>query len=225
MSNRIEFKNENIDKIIKKNLTYLDLNALTNLKNNILETNNIRGNIIETGCALGGSSICIALYKNKDKEFNIYDVFGMIPPPTNKDNNDVHKRFDTIKNGKSKGINNDEYYGYKKNLLEEVMNNFNDFDIDIKKNNINFIKGLYKDTLFISEDVSFAHIDCDFYDPVMNSLEQIVPKLNINGIITIDDYYSWSGCKKAVDDYFKNIKTYFIFKKVAGRLNIKRISK
>ena len=83
-----------------------------------------------------------------------------------------------------------------------------------------FIKGLYKDTLFITRPVSFAHIDCDFYDPVMNSLNQIVPNLCINGILVIDDYYCWSGAKKAVDDYFQVIKSKYKFNKVAGRLKI-----
>jgi asparagine synthase (glutamine-hydrolysing) len=210
--------------IIQKKLTFLKIDALTNLKNNILETNNIEGNIIETGCALGGSAICIALYKNKDKKFNIYDVFDMIPPPTNNDDTDIHKRYNIIKSGKATGIGGDVYYGYKKDLLNEVINNFNDFNIDPNESNINFIKGLYKDTLLITEPVSFAHIDCDFYDPVMNSLNQIVPYLSINGIITIDDYYCWSGCRKAVDEYFKNIKKHFSFNKVANKLNIKRIS-
>lgn len=214
-----------MEKIIKKKLTFLGIDALTNLKNNILKTNNIEGNIIETGCALGGSAICIALYKNKDKKFNIYDVFDMIPPPTSKDDSDVHDRYKIIKSGKSTGFDGNIYYGYKKDLLKEVINNFNDFNIDPNENNINFIKGLYKDTLLITEPVSFAHIDCDFYDPVMNSLNQIVPNLSINGIITIDDYYCWSGSRKAVDEYFKNIKKHFSFNKVAERLNIKRISK
>jgi hypothetical protein len=213
-----------MEKIIQKKLTFLGLDALTNLKNNILKTNNIEGNIIETGCALGGSAICIALFKNKDKKFNIYDVFDMIPPPTDKDDINIHKRYNIIKDGKAKGLGSNVYYGYKKDLLKEVINNFNDFNIDPNESNINFIKGLYKDTLLITDPVSFAHIDCDFYDPVMNSLNQIVPNLSINGIITIDDYYYWSGSRKAVDEYFKNIKKHFTFKKVAERLNIERIS-
>jgi hypothetical protein len=213
-----------MEKIIKKKLTFLKIDALTNLKNNILETNNIEGNIIETGCALGGSAICIALFKNKDKKFNIYDVFDIIPEPTDKDDYNTHKRYNIIKDGNAKGIGDDVYYGYKNDLLKDVINNFKDFNIDPNENNINFIKGLYKDTLLINEPVSFAHIDCDFYDPVMNSLNQIVPYLSINGIITIDDYYCWSGCKKAVNEYFKNIKKHFCFKTVANKLNIKRIS-
>ena len=37
------------------------------LKNNVLKTNNIEGDIIETGCGLGGSAICIAFYKKESK--------------------------------------------------------------------------------------------------------------------------------------------------------------
>jgi len=213
-----------IDKIIKDKISFLKKDALTNLKSNVLKINNIEGDIIETGCALGGSSICIAFYKNKNKNFNIYDVFGMIPEPTDKDDKDVHDRYSVIKSGKSKGIKGDIYYGYRDNLLEEVKNNFKIYNINPETNNINFIKGLYKDTLFITRPVAFANIDCDYYDPVMNSLNQIVPKLSINGILTIDDYYCWSGSRKAVDEYFKKIKKNYKFEKVARRLNIIRIS-
>lgn len=215
-----------MEEIINKRLTFLSLDALTNLKNNIEKTKDVEGNIIETGCALGGSAICMALYKKKDKEFNIYDVFGMIPPPTVKDDTDVRHRYNIIRTGRSKGIGNDVYYGYHENLLEEVINNFNDFNIEPQKNNIKFIKGLYRETLLVNQPVSFAHIDCDFYDPVMNSLEQIIPNLSVGGIITIDDYYCWSGARKATDEYFKFLnKKDFKFETVAGKLNIERLSK
>jgi len=221
---KLAVSNDIIENIIKDRLSYLRKEALINLKNNVLKTNNIEGDIIETGCGLGGSAICIAFYKKESKNFNIYDIFDMIPEPTDKDGADVHDRYRIIKEGKSKGIEGDIYYGYKDNLFEEVKKNFNSYYIKPENNNINFIKGLYKDTLFITRPVSFAHIDCDFYDPVMNSLNQIVPNLCINGILVIDDYYCWSGAKKAVDDYFQVIKSKYKFNKVAGRLNIIKIS-
>ncbi len=207
-----------IDEIIKHKLTYLERDALLNIRDNLIKTSSIEGDIIEAGCALGGSSICIGYYKEKTKIFNVYDVFGQIPPPSARDESDVHDRYKVILSKKSKGIDGELYYGYRKNLLEEVKTNFKNLDVSTKT--INFIKGLYEDTLKINKPVSYAHIDCDWYDSVMTCLTQIIPNLSPGGIITLDDYYSWSGCRKATDDYFKNIKHNYIFEKKANRLNI-----
>ena len=211
---------KNIKKIKDKNLTYLSILELFNLKDNILKTTNIEGDIVETGCGLGGSSICMSLFKNPNKKLSIYDVFGTIPEPSEKDGKDVHKRYLEIKKGNAKGINGDIYYGYKENLLDEIKNSFKSFDIDINKSNINFIKGLYQDTLKIDSKISFAHIDCDWYESVYTSLKEIVPNLSKGGIITLDDYYAWSGCKLATYNYIKDKKKYFKFEKKNNKLNI-----
>ena len=50
----------------------------------------------------------------------VYDVFGMIPPPGERDGADVHQRYATIAAGASKGIGGETYYGYRDDLLAEV---------------------------------------------------------------------------------------------------------
>ena len=57
-----------IKKIIDLRLTYLPRNALNLLAKSTkdIENNNISGNIIETGCALGGSSILMGKLKKKE---------------------------------------------------------------------------------------------------------------------------------------------------------------
>ena len=202
-----------------KDFTYLSYKALANLRDNVLKTEKLNGIIIETGCAKGGSSICIAYFKNKNKRFQIYDTFSLIPPPSENDEKDCHDRFQFIRSGKE----NKNYYGYQTNLIETVKNTFDKFNLNIKENNIELIKGLYEDTLKINEPVSFAHIDCDWYDSVMTSLKEIEPNLIKGGIITLDDYYCWSGCRKATDEYFKNIKDNYLFQKKAGKINIVKL--
>jgi asparagine synthase (glutamine-hydrolysing) len=155
-----------VDVVKKANLSYLSENALINLYKQIKKVNKLQGIIIEAGCALGGSGIVIAKAKQSKKKFYIYDIFGMIPSPSENDGPDVLDRYSTIKSGQSEGINNDEYYGYKKDLLNEVKNNFTKCGIKLD-HTITFVKGLYQDTLKINEPVSFAHIDCDWYESVI----------------------------------------------------------
>lgn len=204
-----------------KSLTYLEEHALRDLMEAAAATDELDGCIIETGCALGGSGICIAHEKRKDKPLFIYDVFGMIPAPGEKDGEDVLERYQEIRQGKSFGIGGDLYYGYQDNLLEKVKNSFCSVLglEDLRDANIEFIKGLFEDTLICRQPVAMAHIDCDWYDSVMVCLERIAPMLVSGGILVIDDYDHWSGCKRAVDAYFQDKKEQFLFEK-KSRLHI-----
>ncbi|MFC3197188.1 TylF/MycF/NovP-related O-methyltransferase [Parapedobacter deserti] len=196
--------------VMANRLTYLGSKDLLNLyaAAKAVEQAHIEGLFIETGCALGGSSIAIGKAKEKHRQFRIYDAFGMIPPPSEKDEGDVHARYEEIKSGKARGLGNNQYYGYTNNLLDVVTANLTAFGLPPGENNISLIKGYFEDTLYITEPVAFAHIDCDWYASVMSCLVQIEPNLSIGGKIVLDDYYQWSGCRKAVDEYFSDKSGY-----------------
>jgi len=216
---------EIISRVSKQGLSYLDEASLSELSAAIIEIEKqqIPGIIVEAGCALGGSGIVIAATKSKERRFSVFDVFGMIPPPSRFDGSDVLERYQIIRSGRSKGINGEMYYGYQDDLYEKVNKNFKDFGLDIIKHNIQFVRGLYEHTLQINSSVAFAHIDCDWYQSVMVCLTRIEPFLVKNGVLVIDDYYAWSGCRSAVDEYFFDKKERFLFEK-KNRLHIKRIT-
>ena len=198
-------------KVSQQKLTYLSHKALLLLGNTLkkIEKNNISGSIIETGCALGGSAILIGKLKNKTRQFYVYDSFEMMPEPSENDGKDVHNRFNIIKKGTSKGINGNKYYGYEIDLYNKVINSFKSFGVDLT--NVQLIKGYYENTLKIKDQVALAHIDCDWYDSVLVSLQRIEPFLVLGGVLIIDDYYCYSGCKKAVDNYFDDKKDNYNF--------------
>jgi asparagine synthase (glutamine-hydrolysing) len=201
-----------IDKIQEDKLTYLERDALCDLAEVVrdIEDNHLGGMIVEAGCALGGSSLLLAKAKGKERPLFVYDAFDMIPPPSKRDGKDVKDRYEEIKSGKSRGINGDRYYGYEQDLYTKVFQTFNQYGLDVNENNIRLIKGLFQETLHINAPVTLAHIDCDWYESVLTCLERIEPHLVSGGIMIIDDYHAWSGCKEAVKDYFshKNIDNY-----------------
>lgn len=211
---------EIIEQVREKHLTYLAQEALSELLQVAIanENKNVEGIIIEAGCALGGSAIALAAAKNKNRELWVYDVFGMIPPPSEKDGEDVHNRYEEIKSGQSTGIAGKTYYGYEENLYEKVRQELINFGFEPQENNIHLVKGLFQDTLVVDSPVSLAHIDCDWYDSVSTCLSRIEPHLIKGGVLVIDDYYAWSGCKTAVDDYFKDKQEYEFIQK--ARLHI-----
>ena len=49
-------------------------------------------------------------------------------------------------------------------------------------------------------------MDTDFYESTKIELETLYPRLSKGGILIIDDYGHFKGCRKAVDEYFDNSK-------------------
>lgn len=216
---------ELISCIRSKNLTYLSDKKLVSIASTCrsIEDSNLPGVFLEAGCALGGSAILIASKKSHQRPLRIYDVFGMIPPPTEEDTEDVHTRYKTIVEGKSKGINGNKYYGYEDNLYEIVKSNLNVFGIECEDQSVFLIKGLVQDTMKVDQSVAFAHIDVDWYEPVMTCLKRIFPKLIIGGSIILDDYNDWGGCRKATDEYLREVTGQFVLDDSAGSMKIVRV--
>lgn len=214
-----------IIRIQSDNLTYLSERKLRSLSETCraIETEGLPGIFIEAGCALGGSTILIASAKPAWRPFRVYDVFGMIPPPTREDTQDVHDRYRTIVEGKSTGIGGDKYYGYEKNLYEIVQSNLKSFDIDCEAGNISLIQGLLQETMNIDQPVAFAHVDVDWYDPVKACLERVFPNLVAGGSLILDDYGDWGGCRKATDEYLRSVTGQFRLDDAAGSMKITKL--
>lgn len=212
-----------IRQVLQERLTYLDARALADLHIATLavKEHNLPGLLIETGCALGGSALVMASAKDVDRPFFIYDVFDMIPSPSARDGEDVYARYSTIAAGQAKGIGGDLYYGYQKSLQEQVQQTFERYKLPVDANNIHLIKGLYEDVLNPQQPIALAHIDCDWYESVMVCLQRIEPHLVPGGKLIIDDYWHWSGCRTAVDEYFANKRHLYTFTSHA-RLHITR---
>jgi hypothetical protein len=190
-----------IEEIRRARLTYCGPPKLENLSNAVerIIRDGVRGNFIEAGVALGGSAILLGSLKPPNTSLHLYDVFGMIPPPGDQDGEDAHHRYDVIKSGASSGLGPDRYYGYVDSLQEKVLLNLGRWGLSCHRDFIEFHAGLFQDTLFPSGPIAFAHIDCDWYESVNVCIARILPHLAHGGIMVFDDYHSYSGCKKAVD--------------------------
>lgn len=195
---------QTIRDVKREKLTYLSFHELLNLTGiaQSIQKQNTPGVFIEAGCALGGSAITLAASKPHDRPFYIYDTFEMIPPPTDADGEDAKRRYQIITSHQSTGIDKSTYYGYVQNLFDVVHDSFTRLGYPPETNSIHLIRGLFENTLTVQEPVALAHLDCDWYDSVMVCLQRIEPNLAIGGTLIIDDYFHWSGSKKAVDEYF-----------------------
>jgi asparagine synthase (glutamine-hydrolysing) len=217
---------ELLRRIRAQNLTYLSEEKLASLVACCREADasGLEGMLLEAGCALGGSAILMAAVKSPQRPLGVYDVFGMIPAPSKEDSPDVHDRYRTIVEGKSEGLGGELYYGYRENLYDVVAANFQRFGIDRDKQSVSLVKGLVQDTLYPEGPVVLAHIDVDWYEPVMVCLQRIFPRLVQGGSIVIDDYHDWGGCRKATDEYLRAVVGQFRLDDSAGSLKVTRTS-
>ena len=201
-------------------LTFADLLDLAEAARTT-EAAGVPGAFVEAGCALGGSGVILASVKTRLRPMFMFDTFGMIPPPSERDGVDVHARYSEIEAGRSKGIDGETYYGYRQNLMDEVANTLTALGHPPAGDNIQLVRGLFEHTLHLEGPVALAHLDCDWHDSVRVCLERIVPRLSPGGRLVIDDYDAWSGCRTAVDAYFADKRQDFEFS-VRRRLHIIR---
>jgi Macrocin-O-methyltransferase (TylF) len=195
---------QTITRVREEHLTYLKPDNLRDLARAVadLEGDELPGVLVEAGTALGGSAIVIAAAKAPARPLKVYDVFGMIPPPGERDGQDVHERYAAIAGGRAKGVGGETYYGYRDDLREEVAASFARLGVPTGEHAVELIAGLFEDTITLDEPVALAHLDGDWYESTMTCLTRIAPLLVPGGRIVLDDYDKWSGCRAAVDEYF-----------------------
>jgi asparagine synthase (glutamine-hydrolysing) len=185
------------------NLSYCGPPKLENLAAAALQVRAARvpGSWLEAGVALGGSAILLAQLKPARTELALHDVFGMIPPPGADDGADAHARFEVIRSGRSPGLGGDTYYGYVPDLLGQVKANLRRFGVEADGGTVRCVPGLFEHTLHPAGPVALAHLDCDWYDSVRVCIERIAPHLPAGAIVVFDDWSSYSGCRRAVEEW------------------------
>jgi asparagine synthase (glutamine-hydrolysing) len=166
-----------------------------------IEANHVPGDLLGAGVALGGSAIVIAKHARDGRAFHGFDVFGMIPAPGAGDPPKAHARYELIRSGRSPGIRGKRYYGYREDLYREVSDNLRRFGVPVNGDAVVLHQGLFEDTLWPERPVAFAHVDCDWYEPVKLCLDRIYPRLSSGGFVIIDDYFFYGGATDATDEF------------------------
>ncbi|WP_424970052.1 TylF/MycF/NovP-related O-methyltransferase [Dinoroseobacter sp. S76] len=197
-------------------LTYLSHAKLIRIEEALqsLEDKKLEGGIAEFGVALGGSAVLLArTAKAQGRVFHGFDVFTTIPEPTSdKDDAASKERYKVIVSGQSKGINEETYYGYLDDLYERVSATLTRYGVPPEPGKIMLHKGLFEETVPNVDlaPLAFAHIDCDWYDPVCYCLKAVDAVLVPGGMIILDDYHDYGGAKTAMDEFVSEHPEYHV---------------
>jgi hypothetical protein len=71
---------------------------------------------------------------------------------------------------------------------------------------LHFVRGPVEETLpdQAPERIALLRLDTDWYESTRHELRHLYPRLVDGGVLIIDDYGHWEGCRQAVDEYFSS---------------------
>ncbi|MDG6218594.1 MAG: TylF/MycF/NovP-related O-methyltransferase [Candidatus Thermoplasmatota archaeon] len=162
-------------------------------------TSDLPGAIVECGIFKGASFIRFATFR---------DVFG---------NSYSHKiiGFDTFSSFQETNFDEDQKYrdDFIKSAGEQSISREQLIEVLKKKgieNNVELVEGDINITIpkYLKENphlkISLLNLDTDIYEPAVTILKYLWPRIVKGGILILDDYGTFPGETKAVDEYFKD---------------------
>jgi O-methyltransferase len=187
-----------INELIIKECSKYSMISTERFHNNIdmvkyVESNEIPGDIVEIGVWKGGSILSmIIMYeitKKISRNFHLYDTFDGMTDPTNIDV-DIHNHPASLLMKVDTNI-------LCKSSLDEVKTNIK------KYTNIlpNYHVGDIIHTTVYPEKIAILRLDTDWYESTKFELDNFYDKVVPGGVVIIDDYGHWQGCRKAVDEF------------------------
>jgi O-methyltransferase len=179
----------------------------------------IPGAIAECGVWRGGSMMAVALTLLEEEEIRdlyLFDTFQGMTPPTEHDvdhegvpAHELYKQFKA----------SDEGWCFAS--YEDVRENV--LSTGYPENRIHFVRGDVLQTLPDPGmgDLAILRLDTDWYESTMHELTHLYPRLRAGGILIIDDFGYWQGCRKAVQEFFGRSGPFMSIIDQTGRLLVK----
>ncbi|KAL4443342.1 hypothetical protein ABPG75_011079 [Micractinium tetrahymenae] len=153
----------------------------------------IDGDFVETGVFTGGTSIIMlqALEKYDPWQTRRHwaaDSFQGLPPPEDEDRGGI------LAEGKP---------GQFTIGREVFLANVRKWNITGLDARLRILEGWFNETLPGApiHSISFLRLDGDLYASTMDALEALYDKVSPGGIVYVDDYGSFTGCRRAVDEF------------------------
>ncbi|MDH5603671.1 MAG: TylF/MycF family methyltransferase [Cyclobacteriaceae bacterium] len=158
------------------------------------------GHIVECGVFKGNSLFRFASFRDivettYSRKIIGFDVFGDFPATQFNDDKKYLEKF--ISAAGSKSITVEE--------LRRVLEYKNIENVELVKGDITATVPQYcKENAHLK--IALLHLDVDIYEPAVTILENLFDKVVKGGVIMFDDYGTFPGETKAVDDFFKDYK-------------------
>ena len=154
------------------------------------EVKDIQGAIVECGTWRGGMIAGIADILGASRQYRLFDSYEGLPPAKEIDGEAALAW--------QRDTSSPIYYDNCRASEEEArqamsMSAATDFDL---------VKGWFSDTLPAAEvgPIAILRIDADWYESTKQVLDSLASYVVPGGLIVVDDYHTWTGCTRAVNE-------------------------
>ena len=163
----------------------------------------IPGDFVECGVWRGGSAMMIAMTLAQmgatSRRLYLFDTFAGMTRPEDvdrrgKDGSETVSRWEQFRR--------EDHNEWAYAPLDEVKSNM--ATTGLNPESIRYVEGAVEDTLPAEapDAIALLRLDTDWYRSTRHELTHLYPRLAPGGVLIIDDYGSFEGAKKAVDEYF-----------------------
>jgi O-methyltransferase len=146
----------------------------------------VPGDIVECGVCNGGSAAALAsrLCRPCDRSLWLYDLFDSVAPP-----------------GPLDGAWAQTNAGIPRASVETVRALLS--SIGFPPTSVRLCPGRFSETLrrSVPDTIALLHLDCDWYDSVLEALELLYPRVAVGGAVILDDFGWWEGSRRAFFAY------------------------
>jgi len=185
-----------------------------------VSANDIPGAMVECGVWKGGSMAAVArtLLQVQDvsRELYLFDTFEGMTAPTSKDLDCTGKKASEV----LRDVPGDRCEDAPLEQVKEVL-----YGTGYPRESIHFVRGRVEETIPASapDPIALLRLDTDWYDSTKHELIHLYPRLSKTGVIIIDDYGHWQGCRQACDEYFTENRIPILLNRIdsTGRIALK----
>jgi hypothetical protein len=163
----------------------------------------IPGDVVECGVWRGGSMMAAALaflhLKDTTRSIFLFDTYEGMTSPTA---NDKRVGLDLSASAMlARAPRDDNLWGISQ--IDEVKHNLASTGYPAEK--LVFIKGPVENTIpgHAPNQICILRLDTDWYESSHHELVHLYPRLQLGGVLIVDDYGWWDGQRRAIDEYFR----------------------
>lgn len=170
--------------------------------------NGLPGAFVECGVWRGGSVLAMVRTLQHldvhERDFYLFDTFEGMTAPTTVD----QSAFDGSATEAWASARREGAKAWNELFHRDVFN-LHDlramlFATGYPSERFNFVQGPVEQTIPAQApgEIALLRLDTDWYESTRHELEHLYPRLSTGGVLIIDDYGHWQGCRQAVDEYF-----------------------
>jgi len=172
-----------------------------------LDRTGIDGALVECGTWKGGAAALMGLAHRRwgeaSRDLHLFDSFQGLPEPDRAHDGEMAVRYAGERAagrlqsiGKCVGTLEDNKYVLT--MIAQYPRSLTHYHV-----------GWFQDTLPLAcsslKTIALLRIDGDWYESTKICLETLFPLVSSGGIVVIDDYGKWAGCRKAVDEFMETL--------------------